>query len=230
MDGHFTRVYSYHFSLLNHFRYKVRVSFPYYLLYSLRKSLDDHKKNPKGFPILHTGLIRLIFEHYQKMPAPANLDAPSNSEEEDTEPSCIGYLPNLNPVRIVLSPSSIQICNKSLNPHSVKACSMPKPGSPTLKTRSVGKMLKVKNLVSYYEDSPEYEDSGANNTSFYAALPLDRDARNGSPIIPNPAKTCFNPEREPSVDVLGLARNNDDDHFRVSKWFFHEINELKIKT
>lgn len=104
VDEHFTRVYGYHFALLNHFHYKVRVLFPYYLFCSLRKNLDVHKKNHRRFPILHTRLIRLIVEHYQKNSVPANLETLPNSKEDDVEPSCLEYFPNLSPAKTVLSP------------------------------------------------------------------------------------------------------------------------------
>lgn len=42
LDGRFTRVYGYHFSLLNHFHHRVRDSFPHYLFYSLNHSIKMH--------------------------------------------------------------------------------------------------------------------------------------------------------------------------------------------
>lgn len=62
VEGHFTRVHTYHFVLLNHFRHKKRISLPYYLFRSLSRSLNKHSKNPST-PVLHCGLIFLIYEH-----------------------------------------------------------------------------------------------------------------------------------------------------------------------
>lgn len=64
MEGHFTRAHTYHFVLLNHFRHEKRVSLPYYLFRSLSRSLNKHNKNPSN-PVLHYGLILLIYEHYK---------------------------------------------------------------------------------------------------------------------------------------------------------------------
>lgn len=58
---------------------------------------------------------------------------------------------------------------------------------------------------------------------------MDRIARTGSPITPDPANTCFYNNRDPSLDALNLARNNANTHFKLSKWTFNEINKLKIK-
>lgn len=57
VDKRFTRVYSYHFVLLNNFRYKVRVFFPYYLLCSLKHYILEHCKYPRNAHVLHVGLI-----------------------------------------------------------------------------------------------------------------------------------------------------------------------------
>lgn len=226
VDGRFTRVYGYHFSLLNHFRYKVRVSFPYYLLCSLRKSLDDHKKNPRRFPILHTSLIRLIVEHYQKMPVLANLEASPIFEDDDTEPNCSRFFPNLSSARTSLCPPMVQTGKIIPNPLTVKDPIVPKPGSPSFKTRSIDKNPPAKNLVSYSEDSPE----SANNYEPFVVPSLDRNAKIGSHVTPDPANICCNTDRDPSVDFLDLARNNANNHFKLLKWDFHEINELKIKN
>lgn len=115
--------------------------------------MEDHKKNPKRYPILHTGLIRLIVEHFQNFPAPTIVDVPPESEEDDIEPSCSRNEPNLRLVREVLSPSSVQTGKKRQNPQSAKACTMSKPGSSTLIPKGAEKNLLVKNLVSYSEDS-----------------------------------------------------------------------------
>lgn len=62
VEGHFTRVHTYHFMLLNHFRHEKRISLPHYLFRSLSRSLNKHRKNPTT-PMLYCGLILLIYEH-----------------------------------------------------------------------------------------------------------------------------------------------------------------------
>jgi hypothetical protein len=59
LDGRSKRVHKCHFVFLNHFRHKDRISFPFYLRYSLLHSLEAHKKKDSR-PILHEGLILLI--------------------------------------------------------------------------------------------------------------------------------------------------------------------------
>lgn len=58
------RVHKFHFVFLNHFRHKDRISFPFYLKYSLLQSLYAHKQKDSR-PILHEGMILLI-ENYCK--------------------------------------------------------------------------------------------------------------------------------------------------------------------
>lgn len=59
---------------------------------------------------------------------------------------------------------------------------------------------------------------------------MERSASDGSPVTPNPEKTCLNTGRDPALDVLNLAKTNVDSHFKFSEWTFNEINELKIKN
>lgn len=59
LDGRNKRVHKFHFVFLNHFRHKDRLSFPFYLQFSLLHSLQDHKKKVSQ-PILHESLILLI--------------------------------------------------------------------------------------------------------------------------------------------------------------------------
>ena len=58
-DGRNKRVHKFHFVFLNHFRYKDRISFPFYLHFSLLQSLFAHRKK-ESRPILHKDLILLI--------------------------------------------------------------------------------------------------------------------------------------------------------------------------
>lgn len=85
IDGRFTKIYSYHFVLLNHFRHSIKIYFPYYLMCSLNDNLANHIKNPKVSPLAHQGLILLIYEHFE---ARANR-IQSQIQDNDRE-----YLPN----------------------------------------------------------------------------------------------------------------------------------------
>lgn len=66
IEGRFSRAHTYHFVLLNQFRNEKRVSLPYYLFRSLSRSLNKHNKIPSN-PILHCGLLLLIYEHYKTL-------------------------------------------------------------------------------------------------------------------------------------------------------------------
>lgn len=59
LDGCFTRMYGHHFVLLNDFRHKSKISFPFYLWSLLDSSIKDHRKNHKSL-ILDEGLMLLI--------------------------------------------------------------------------------------------------------------------------------------------------------------------------
>lgn len=63
LDGRNKRVYKFHFVFLNHFMHKDRLSFPFYLRFSLLQSLHAHGKESR--PILHEGLILLIEGYYK---------------------------------------------------------------------------------------------------------------------------------------------------------------------
>ena len=59
LDGRSKRVHKFHYVFLNHFHHKDRISFPFYLRYSLLHSLHQHRRKDTH-PILHEGLILLI--------------------------------------------------------------------------------------------------------------------------------------------------------------------------
>ena len=64
-DPRFDRAPTHHFVILNHFRHKVRFSFPYYLLTSMCKAVESFKRKPIANPALHEGLLLLIHEHFK---------------------------------------------------------------------------------------------------------------------------------------------------------------------
>lgn len=69
LDGRSTRVFGYHFLLLNHFKNQVRVSLPFYLASSLNASLHNHRQHPIRHFVLHEGLLVLIHGYFKAIPA-----------------------------------------------------------------------------------------------------------------------------------------------------------------
>ena len=64
LDRRSKRVHKFHFVFVNHFQYKDKMSFPFYLKFSLLESLQTHRKKEYRL-VLHEGLILLI-ENYCK--------------------------------------------------------------------------------------------------------------------------------------------------------------------
>ena len=65
LDPRFDRACTHHFVILNHFWHNVRISFPHYLLTSMRKVVESFKRKPIANPALHEGLLLLIHEHFK---------------------------------------------------------------------------------------------------------------------------------------------------------------------
>ena len=63
LDTRFSRVFSHHFVLLNHFRHGIKVSIPFYLLSSLKDSIKGIREKTIANPPLHEGLMLLIYKH-----------------------------------------------------------------------------------------------------------------------------------------------------------------------
>lgn len=62
LDGRYARIFSYQFVILNPFKHDRKISIPFYLLSSLKHSLEKHAKNVDN-PVLHEGLIHLILNY-----------------------------------------------------------------------------------------------------------------------------------------------------------------------
>ena len=62
LDPRFDRIRTHHFVLLNHFRHKVKISFPFYIFTSMAKNIEGFKKIPVKNPALHEGLLLLVYE------------------------------------------------------------------------------------------------------------------------------------------------------------------------
>lgn len=80
--GRYTRVYSYHFVILNHFLYKEKISLPYYLLCALNVRIMDAISNPKTNPALHEGLMVVLYNHIKNTTIQLNIVEVSESDEE----------------------------------------------------------------------------------------------------------------------------------------------------
>lgn len=61
LDSHFESIFSYHLTILNHFRHDKNISFSFYLLSTLGHGLSNHSKSSDK-PMLHEGLILLIMK------------------------------------------------------------------------------------------------------------------------------------------------------------------------
>lgn len=108
LDGRFTKIYGHHFVLLNHFRHNEKISFPFYLLSSLSASIFDFKENPHVNPVLHQGLISLIYKQLKvrayenpSKPPPISIEEIDDSEDSksegwDTDSNDGDFLPHTN--------------------------------------------------------------------------------------------------------------------------------------
>ena len=65
LDTKFDRICTYHFVLLNHFRYGVKIFFPLYLYSSMNDNINDFKEKNTRNPALHEGLLLLIYEYFK---------------------------------------------------------------------------------------------------------------------------------------------------------------------
>lgn len=65
LDPRSDRVMTHHFVILNHFRHKSKISFPFYLFTSMNKAISSFKKKATVNPSFHEGLFLLIHEHFK---------------------------------------------------------------------------------------------------------------------------------------------------------------------
>lgn len=65
LDGPFTTIFSYHFTILNHFRHDRKIYLSFYFLSSLENGLSNHANNNDNH-VLHEALNLLIMK-YAKM-------------------------------------------------------------------------------------------------------------------------------------------------------------------
>lgn len=92
LDGRAKRVHKFHFLFLNHFRYKYRIYFLFYLKYSLIQSLQAHRKKESHY-VLHEGLILLIENYYKR-----KVVKPSPTMEKKWK--VIGNEPHSNKIKV----------------------------------------------------------------------------------------------------------------------------------
>lgn len=60
LDGCFTKIYGHHVMLINHFRHRVRINFPFYLRQSLDTTILALQNDPEGDHACHEGLMVLV--------------------------------------------------------------------------------------------------------------------------------------------------------------------------
>lgn len=82
LDGRFTRVYNYHFVILNHFWYKEKISIPFYLLCTLNTGIKDAISNPNPNIAMHEGLMVILYNHIKNTTVHLNIAEVSKSEED----------------------------------------------------------------------------------------------------------------------------------------------------
>ncbi len=91
LDPRFDRARTHHFIILNHFWHSANISFPYYLLTSMRKAVDSFKKKTITNSALHEGLLLLIHEHFKAQtiriapPQVENVESSSSSYSSNSE-------------------------------------------------------------------------------------------------------------------------------------------------
>ncbi len=89
LEPRFDRVRTHHFVLLNHFRHKVKISFPFYIYTSMTKNIESYKKCPVKNPTLHEGLLLLIFKFLKTQTRVKSIGV-SGGSSEDTASSDSG--------------------------------------------------------------------------------------------------------------------------------------------
>ena len=60
LDGRFTKIFGHHFMLVNYFKHRVRISFPFYLRQLLDYMILSIQNDPEGDHAFHEGLMVLI--------------------------------------------------------------------------------------------------------------------------------------------------------------------------
>ena len=82
LEPRFDRVRIHHFVLLNHFRHKVKISFPFYIYTSMTKNIESYKKCPVKNPARHKGLLLLIFEFLKTQTRGKSIGVSGGSSED----------------------------------------------------------------------------------------------------------------------------------------------------
>ena len=65
LNTRFDRIWTHHFIILDHFRYGTKISIPFYLFFSVNKSIMDFKKRVYANPAFHEGFLLLIYENFK---------------------------------------------------------------------------------------------------------------------------------------------------------------------
>ena len=98
LDPRFDRACTHHFVILNRFWHNVRISFLYYLLTSMSKTVESFKKKPTANPALHEGLLLLIYEHFK-----AHTISNAPPQAENVESGSSGYSSNSDDIQSLSS-------------------------------------------------------------------------------------------------------------------------------
>ena len=65
LDIRFDHICTYHFVLLNHFRYGVKISIHFYLYSSMNDNIHDFQDKKMRNLALHEGMLLLLYEYFK---------------------------------------------------------------------------------------------------------------------------------------------------------------------
>lgn len=168
LEPRFDRVRAHHFVLLNHFRHKVKISFPFYIYTSMTKNIESYKKCLVKNLALHEGLLLLIFVFLKTQTRVKSIRV-SGGSSENTASSDSGE------VRVVKSvksetpkakPSSYFPSKKS------PKCPPPNPPTPHPKESSDESDTELEEADSVAEKESELEDGKEKGNDKKEVTPL----------------------------------------------------------
>lgn len=216
VDGRFTKIYNYHFAILNHFHHGAKISLPFYLASSLNESLTDYAKNPNSYPIAHKGLILLIFEHL-KDKARATKDDPLITNSHIPE-SCKDFdLDEDQPNAPTHKKRRVEIEHEEMEVH----CEV---------EEEKGKDIEIE--MEYEKDDNIGKEDEGDNFENPHSTPMGLDGKNVAPNSKeddNPNSVGTEQGRDSTNTILNTARNYTLECFNFLKWVVDNITSMQSK-
>lgn len=169
LDTRFDRIRMHHIVLLNHFRFDIKVSLPYYLYVSINKNILGLKRKSNASPTVNEGLLLLLYEYFRALARNKKILQIEVSEDSDSSQF------SSESEDLLSSNSDDELENPTSDKPKRKAKQNPSPvKSPSKKSPRIN---PSKNFVStdddYNEDSDGMEseekskveeDTGGNKT------------------------------------------------------------------